>query len=258
MEFKHDELNLISVVPWEKSQSEILGIHAYASPDQCPDCSKKPLIRFTKTDECLNCAHLAFSETWRLWLQGCPDKPDPFPRSMDDALKFGVEYYYKDHMCNKGQGKHFLMPHIKTGKCVACAVSKRSNTPDQILMDETPNMVIQRDIAHMLGYKIFRTGEPCRKGHKGWRYVSSGGCLSCINGTRTTIEMVPKNMPVIPISQQLTMFIGYSYHNQRFNGPDGKKRNKMQFSANFPVMALYETRTGTVTTAADAFISNFC
>ena len=257
MEYKHPTLNLMSVVPWEKSQSQILGIHAYASPEECPVCAKKPAIRFTDTDECFNCAHLDFSETWRLWLQGCPSKPDIFPRSLEDALRLGVEYYYKDHMCVKGQGKHFVMPHIKTGKCVACAMSKKSKTPDQILMDDSPNMIIQRDVADMLNYKVYRTGEPCQKGHRGWRYVSSGGCLSCISGLRTTIERVPENMPIIPISQQLSMFIGYSYHNHRFHTPEGKKWNKLQFSSNFPAMAEYETRTGKVLTAAEAFIANF-
>lgn len=257
MEFKNDELNLMSVVPWDKSQSETLGIHAYASPDSCKNCGSTPLIRFTETDECLNCSHKAFSETWLLWIQGSPDRPEPFPRSPNESAQLGVDYFYRDMMCTKGQGKHFCMPHVKTGRCVACAQIKRQKTQDQILMDDKPDMVIPRDVASTFGYKVFRTGQPCRKGHKGWRYVSTGACVSCISGLRNVIEMMPENPPIITISQQLPMFIGYSYHGRKFQGSDGKRWNKLQFNSMFPSMAIYETRIGSVSTAAEAFIMNF-
>lgn len=257
MEFKNEELNLMSVVPWDKNQSEILGIHAYASSESCKTCGSYPAIKFTETDECLNCSHLAFSETWLLWTQGSPDRPSPFPRTPAESARDGVDYYYRDVMCTKGQGKHFVMPHIKTGKCVACLHVKKQKTSDQILMEDKPDMLIPRDIADSLGYKVFRTGQPCRKGHKGWRYVSTGGCIDCLSGKREIIELMPENPPIITINQQLSMFIGYSYSGRKFQGSDGKRWNKLQFDSMFPVMAMYETKRGDVRNPSDAFIINF-
>lgn len=52
-----------------------------------------------------------------------------------------------------------------------------------------PDMEISRKDAKALGLKIYRTGRPCFKGHVGWRFVSSGACVSCrglLNGLEST------------------------------------------------------------------------
>lgn len=29
-------------------------------------------------------------------------------------------------------------------------------------------------------------GNPCKKGHEGWRYTTSGGCIGCVIATNQT------------------------------------------------------------------------
>jgi len=254
MNFVHLETGQLSNVPWVKSEASVLGYHAYASTTRCSDCNCTPLVRFTETDECVQCVMKSLNEVWRLWKLGSPDKPEPFPQTINEAIACGVDYYYTPRMCNKG--RHFIMPHIRTGRCVAC-VKDKPLTPDQVVMRDYPNMLVSRESAEAFGYKVFRTGYPCRNGHKGWRYVSSGACISCISGIRVAIEPLSDDHPAIPISQQLSMFIGYAYYSKRFYGSDGKRWNKLQFDAMFPDITKYETKTGVVNRASDAFIINF-
>jgi len=254
MNFVHLETGSVSNVPWVKTEASVLGYHAYSSLESCGTCKCNPLVRFTETDECVQCVMSELNDTWNLWEMGNPGKPDPFPRSIDDAIRFGVDYYYTPRMCNKG--RHFITPHIRTGKCQACSANKPL-TPDQIIMRDYPNMIIEKDLANTFGYKIFRTGLPCRKGHKGWRYISSGACVSCIQGVRTVIELCIGVIPQITINQQLSMFIGYAYHSKKFHDSQGRKWNKLQFDAMFPDIAKYETKQGLVDRASDAFIANF-
>ena len=42
-----------------------------------------------------------------------------------------------------------------------------------------PEMIIGRKSAADLGLSIYRTGEPCLRGHFSWRYVSSSACVAC-------------------------------------------------------------------------------
>jgi len=53
-------------------------------------------------------------------------------------------------------------------------------TPDTDLMSRCPDMIISKADAASLGFKVFRTGKPCLRGHTGWRYVSSGACVECV------------------------------------------------------------------------------
>lgn len=46
---------------------------------------------------------------------------------------------------------------------------------------ENPGMVISRDDARALGFTLFRTGKPCKRGHTGWRSVAGGACVQCRN-----------------------------------------------------------------------------
>lgn len=44
---------------------------------------------------------------------------------------------------------------------------------------EFPDMIIRQKDAPLLGLTIYRTGKPCKYGHKSWRFVSSGACVAC-------------------------------------------------------------------------------
>jgi hypothetical protein len=50
------------------------------------------------------------------------------------------------------------------------------------MMRDTPDTVISREMAKGLGFKVFRTGRACKRGHAAFRYVSTGGCIDCHKG----------------------------------------------------------------------------
>lgn len=56
-------------------------------------------------------------------------------------------------------------------------------SPTTIMIEAAPaDMVLTRDDARAYGFTQYRTGEPCRRGHTGWRYVSVGNCVQCLRG----------------------------------------------------------------------------
>jgi hypothetical protein len=50
------------------------------------------------------------------------------------------------------------------------------------MMRDTPDIVISREMAKGMGFKVFRTGKACKRGHVAFRYVSTGGCIECHKG----------------------------------------------------------------------------
>ena len=52
-------------------------------------------------------------------------------------------------------------------------------TPDSVMMEAQPGMVISKLNALQLGFGVYRTGSPCRHGHCGFRYVSTRRCVTC-------------------------------------------------------------------------------
>jgi hypothetical protein len=53
------------------------------------------------------------------------------------------------------------------------------------MMENAPDMIISREDARKLQLKVFRTGEPCRRGHRGFRWTSTGNCIPCAKGLPT-------------------------------------------------------------------------
>lgn len=81
---------------------------------------------------------------------------------------------------------------VADGKCHACGyVPGNKNgkddkrvTPDTIMMRDAPDTIVSREDAESYGFKVYRTGQPCRRGHTGWRYVSTGNCIDCLKGDK--------------------------------------------------------------------------
>lgn len=251
MEFINSDGSSIQNAPWNKDTSDKLGYYVYYSDQACSECNSKPVSRFVDNDKCVNCSNNHLKETWSLWVQGSPDKPDPFPKNIEQAINCGVDYFYTPNPCNRSS--HFKTPNIKTGRCVICA-GIRSESTEQKLMRDTPDAIITRDIASMLGLSVFRTGLPCKHGHKGWRYRSTSGCIPCLKGEALAPVLVTEH-ETFSIKQQREMFFGYAWDGRKFIGPDAKKWNKLQFSSMFPGPARYEGSNSYY--AADAFIKNF-
>lgn len=82
-----------------------------------------------------------------------------------------------------------------SGECTVCGYQPhaagnriRSDdkrvTPDTIMMRDAPDTIVSREDAESYGFKVYRTGQPCRRGHTGWRYVSTGNCIDCLKGDK--------------------------------------------------------------------------
>lgn len=113
-------------------------------------------------------------------------RSEPTPRQT--AMVMGEKWYIPDTpciKCNQNASKR-----VDNGLCSGCvpamapdAPDKRE-TPDSILMREQPDMIIDKVTADECGMKVYRTGEPCRRGHTGWRYVKIGNCIPCLRGEK--------------------------------------------------------------------------
>lgn len=102
------------------------------------------------------------------------------PRSI--AIKEGRKTYVPLEPCKKcGQT---AKRSVINGSCSGCneSASDRRKSPDTIMMESAPDMIISKAEATTLGFKVYRTGKPCRKGHNGFRYVSTNSCIDCLRG----------------------------------------------------------------------------
>lgn len=101
----------------------------------------------------------------------------PSPRKI--AMSRGDKWYMplESDPCKNG---HVALRRVDNGACKQCAEEKHRHDPNDIRM-LSPNMIITRNDAKIMGFKYFRTGKPCCKNHIDWRYVSTGNCISCVH-----------------------------------------------------------------------------
>ena len=96
------------------------------------------------------------------------------------ALRAGKTWYTPTHPCKRcGE---IADRNVHTGACQGCIPDDKRKTPDSELMNQTPDLIISRADAEAHGLKVYRTGRPCRRGHTGFRYVSTGNCIPCLRG----------------------------------------------------------------------------
>lgn len=109
------------------------------------------------------------------------ERSRPSPRQQ--AIRDGKKWYLPTEPCPKcGQTAE---KRVDNGQCRGCMAEARSQedgreTADSVMMRECPDLVISRENARAAGFKVYRTGKPCRKGHAGYRYVSTGNCIECL------------------------------------------------------------------------------
>lgn len=102
-----------------------------------------------------------------------PQPVTPSPRQL--ALAAGEVWYQPLTPCAHG---HLAPRRVSNGSCQRCEADWRSA---QRSRDGRPadGELISRDEAHRLGLTVYRTGKPCKRGHTGLRYVSTGACVGC-------------------------------------------------------------------------------
>lgn len=111
------------------------------------------------------------------------DRNRPKPRQ--EAIAAGKTWYRPLEPCGKC-GKT-AERNVHTGQCRGCLpagteTNDKRQSPDSKMMKDNPDMIISRADAIEWGFKVYRTGKPCNKGHNGFRYVSTNGCIDCLRG----------------------------------------------------------------------------
>ena len=188
-------------MPSNKELAKANGDEWYPSTSKCKGegCSIKTLRR-TTTGECQNCGH-----TPKVGAEVTPssvlmkESPETILSRVDSELQ-GLKVHRNGGTCKNG---HTGWRYNSTGNCIDCAnkvppvegyvhalTVKATTTPahdaretaDSIMMREEPDMVIDRATALEMGLKVYRTGNPCKSGHTGWRYAKGCACIQCLRG----------------------------------------------------------------------------
>lgn len=173
----------------------------------CPECGERS-VRYTKTGICGSCAIIqsckAYNEAiyngeptdphdarlrdyghyWQLY----PGKNCGHPgmtllngrcalckSPRQQAAENGETWYmpFPEYRCPKG---HNSPKRVLNGSCKQCEEERTGPRP---IWQTDPDIIIDRETAKALGFNVYRTGEPCKHGHTGWRYISNNGCLEC-------------------------------------------------------------------------------
>lgn len=118
---------------------------------------------------------------------GCKEKVIKPKSPRQKAKAAGESHYMPDTACTDCHT--IALRAINNGVCTNCTALARKANPRKHgaaqheasaeLMNSCPDIVLARDEAKAMGFKVFRTGEYCRKGHTGFRYISTGACVAC-------------------------------------------------------------------------------
>lgn len=168
VECEKDAVHFRALAKGPRSVARAAGERYYTPTVVCPSCGKLA-PRHVITDACSGCSR------------------NNGPRAIARAA--GERYYTPSDAC-QACGK--VAPrHVVTNGCTGCHGASKATpavdarrTPSQIFAEENPDFVMPREAARSLGFTLFRTGAPCRRGHTGWRYVSTGNCLECLRGAK--------------------------------------------------------------------------
>ena len=132
------------------------------------------------TDPCKVKAHYGLKHFGKCY-ECIQDKKKPSPRKA--AMIKGETWYIPNVPC-KYCGE-IAEKNVHNGNCKGCQPDLETDnraTPDTIMMRESPDLVMSKEDAISYGFKVYRTGKPCKHGHTAWRYVSTGNCIECLRG----------------------------------------------------------------------------
>lgn len=178
-----------AIFPWSADEASRLRLPKYTDRNGCIHCNLTMTTRYVDDGSCVGCLQRALSEALPLWLMGHPDRPTPWILTKEDALKAGNPWYYHNPkgslLCDNGP--HLRKACVISGRCFECASKRQArestdgrSTASTEYARMNPDAIMSREVAKALGFALYRTGEPCRRGHTGWRYVSTGNCLDCL------------------------------------------------------------------------------
>ena len=183
---------------------ELAGSEFFTEPKGCKGGSH--LVKFRKgTRRCVTCEELrakaprklaiAAGEKWYMpdtpcnkcntrslkrvdngQCQGCtPSEVTISPRQA--ALTAGETWYMPDNYCKRCNTQS--LKRVNDGRCKGCAPPKVKAKVDEV--NPLPaDTIMDRVTARSLGFKHYRTGAYCKRGHTSFRYVSTGQCCECL------------------------------------------------------------------------------
>jgi len=96
-----------------------------------------------------------------------------------EAIRAGKKWYTPTKPCRICNT--LAERYVDNGTCKGCKpIPVVSETPESIMMKAQPDLIITKTDAISFGLKVFRTGKPCKRGHTGYRYVSTNNCIDCL------------------------------------------------------------------------------
>ncbi len=157
--------------------------------DQWPDIYETPSEAlegdakyYVRPEKCKKCGGLGVLHSGTMKCYFCElERLKPSPRQA--AKNAGEIWYTPTKPCKNCD--QIAKRRVYDGYCSGCATasnnhSDRRQTPDSQIMRDSPDLILSRDDARVMGFKVYRTGEPCRSDHTGFRYVSTGNCIECL------------------------------------------------------------------------------
>lgn len=104
--------------------------------------------------------------------------------TLHDAKLNNAPLWVSPRGCRKG---HAPIRNLNN-ECVECVENKQQSdgrsTQVSRMMFDYPDMILDYETAKTLGFKVYRTGESCWQGHKGYRYVKNKTCVTCSRSYR--------------------------------------------------------------------------
>lgn len=213
-----DHLGRLSYFPTSKEVAFRDGLSKYLRPASSPRCHCGCEGLYVETDECIFCMakqkwdeYSRHPEEHPVTLEGatyfgsdfvitpepCKDGAHLVARFVDGrdgcaicksrlsprqmALRHNEKWYLPNKPCVHCRQR--AMRRVQDGKCEGCFPLKpqahKMDEPTRMLMENAPDTVMDRDLAKTMGLTAYRSGQFCKYGHAGWRYISTRGCITC-------------------------------------------------------------------------------
>ena len=138
---------------------------------------------YTPDEPCKYCGQIAERNIHNGQCKGCQSVSSPTVSPRQAAISAGETWYTPTEPC-KRCGRT-APRNVHNGQCKGCLPSDKPDrrvSPDLELFRNDPNLIISKADASAMGLKLYRTGQPCKCGHTGPRYVSTGTCVECLRG----------------------------------------------------------------------------
>jgi hypothetical protein len=99
-----------------------------------------------------------------------------------EAGRAGLKHYDATIPCRTCGGK---VRYVTSGRCVACANNRSVFQHCTQILSLAPRT---REEAVAIGSKFYRTGDPCRNGHRANRWTRNSVCVACNHEARAKIR----------------------------------------------------------------------